>query len=349
MPVVGGQHRERHADLVVERARRQRPSARRSRAPAAIRSLVLVLPTGAGDADDRESASRSSTARGEPRQTRRPGPATTTAGTPSGRAASTAAAPAPTAAAAFVPVDVLALDRDEQRARLGEPGVDDHRSGHRRVGSAVVAARPPVAEAISARVSGIIAPPRRRRAQHDPVVERVHHPGDLLALLVALARDDHDVAGAGRPTALSMAALRSGTTSTVAAAPERAAPALSADRIACGSSERGLSLVSTATSAAARGDLAHHRPLVRVAVAAGAEDQQHASGSVRQAARRGEQPLERVRCVRVVDEGEELLARRPPAPSGRARRRSRPRPSRRHRPPRPPRRAPRRRARRWRR
>src|SRR6266540_1226958 len=36
-----------------------------------------------------------------------------------------------------------------------------------------------------------------RRPQHDPVVERVHHPGDLLALLVPLAGDQHGVARPG--------------------------------------------------------------------------------------------------------------------------------------------------------
>src|SRR4051794_6872991 len=57
---------------------------------------------------------------------------------------------------------------------------------------------PPTAEAISARERAITTSSLGLLdgfAKHLAVVEGTHHPGDVLALLVALARDEHRVAG----------------------------------------------------------------------------------------------------------------------------------------------------------
>ena len=91
----------------------------------------------------------------------------------------------------------------------------------------------------------------------------------------------------------------------------------SSSAIACGSSLRGLSLVTMTRSAKRRGDAAHLRPLARVAIAAAAEhaDQLAACGSTRGPQRR-EHLLERVGRMRVVDDDERLPRRRRSAASG---------------------------------
>ena len=101
-------------------------------------------------------------------------------------------------------------------------------------------------------------------------------------------------------------------------------PASTAARIAAGSSLRGLSSVTQARVGQARAGGAHQRPLAGVAVAAGAEQhvQPRARRDVR--AKRGEQPLQRVRRVGVVDidGGAVRQPRRqlhPPAHAGQAR------------------------------
>ena len=66
---------------------------------------------------------------------------------------------------------------------------------------------------------------------------------------------------------------RSSSTSDLAGRPRRAISSM----IACGSSLRGLSEVTIATSASSDGDPAHQRPLAAVAVAAAAEDADHAA------------------------------------------------------------------------
>ena len=83
-------------------------------------------------------------------------------------------------------------------------------------------------------------------------------------------------------------------------------PASISARIAAGSSERGLSDVSTTSSASERGDPAHLRALAAVAVAAAAEDDVHAPAARGASARQvPERALERARLVRVVDEDRE--------------------------------------------
>ena len=75
--------------------------------------------------------------------------------------------------------------------------------------------------------------------------------------------------------------------------------------IASGSSERGLSDVTIATSASSRCDPPHQRPLAAIAVAAGAEDDDHTP--VAEVARRAQHRRERVGRVRVVDDDRERL------------------------------------------
>ena len=94
------------------------------------------------------------------------------------------------------------------------------------------------------------APPERPEllTRDDPVVERARAALRRLAGLVALARDDDDVAGA-RPRRARRRWPTRRSSSTVTEAGPAARPGSTASAIACGSSERGLSEVSTATSA----------------------------------------------------------------------------------------------------
>ena len=86
------------------------------------------------------------------------------------------------------------------------------------------------------------------------------------------------------------------------------APARTSARMAAGSSRRGLSSVTMATSASARGDLAHQRALAAVAVAAGAEHHDQLAARVR--AQRLQHRLQAVRRVGVVDIGLAAARRR---------------------------------------
>ena len=95
-----------------------------------------------------------------------------------------------------------------------------------------------------------------------------------------------------------------------------------AARMAAGSSLRGLSSVTMARSASRARGRAHQRTLAAVAVAAGAEH--HVQPARRVRAQRGQQPLQRVRRVGVIDiDGGAVRQRAPPVPSARARRASR--------------------------
>ncbi len=76
--------------------------------------------------------------------------------------------------------------------------------------------------------------------------------------------------------------------------------------IASGSSERGLSDVTIDDVGELARDLAHQRPLAAIAVASGAEDDDHPP--VAKIARGPEHRLERVGRVRVVDDDGERLA-----------------------------------------
>ena len=91
--------------------------------------------------------------------------------------------------------------------------------------------------------------PPQRLARDLAVVERDDGVAELLALLVALARDHDDVAFTRELDARAIASRRSGSTSTSASA-----PATISAMIASGSSLRGLSEVTIARSASSRGD-----------------------------------------------------------------------------------------------
>ena len=142
---------------------------------------------------------------------------------------------------------------------------------------------------------------RKRRRDRIMIAERQHAVADDLAAFVALAGDHQHVAGLERRdrTADRLAAV-----ADLACAPGAAARI--AARIAAGSSLRGLSSVTMTRSRLLRGDRAHHRPLARVAVAAGAEHHDKLPLDV------GPQRLERLRqrvgLVRVIDEDRRAVA-----------------------------------------
>src|SRR5215218_2917826 len=143
----------------------------------------------------------------------------------------------------------------------------------------------------------------QRLTRDGDVVERQLAPArELLALLVALARDDDDVARPGE---------RDGALDRGVAVDDRLGGATVLDpgedlvddrRRVLGARvvRRDDRLVGQA-----RGDLAHLRALAAVAVAAAAEDAEQAAG--RQRARRREHVLQRVGRVRVVDEDGAVL------------------------------------------
>ena len=167
------------------------------------RSLVEVLPEEPvmpdACAGRRRSAGACTPAASRPSAAT--GSATTTQGSASsGRVASAATAPAAAAAPRkSCAVDPLAGERDEQVAGGHGAGVDGDRAGHdrgRRRRRQLAADQ----RATSARVSPIMRPPPAPSATSRrtvAVVERVHRAGDLLAGLVALAGDEHGVAGPG--------------------------------------------------------------------------------------------------------------------------------------------------------
>ena len=167
---------------------------------------------------------------------------------------------------------------------------------------------PPTTSAISGRVIGDHRA-RQLLAQHDAVVEGVHRAGDLLAGLVALAGDHDGVAGAararrparsprgGRRPRAARRARRPGTAS---------APASTSARIAAGSSLRGLSSVTTSTSAsrAAISPMIGRLPGSRSPPAPSTTTSRPVV-SGRSAVQRGGHG---VGLVGVVDDGEEVLA-----------------------------------------
>ena len=177
------------------------------------------------------------------------------------------------------------------------------RSPRARARRAARRARPAAPPAASATCSGdqrAHAAPRARRRRRRTAPSRPS--GELLALLVALAGDDDDVARRGQRRSRARSP-RGGRSSRSAPGPR---PAAISAMIASGSSERGLSEVTIATSARSRGRRAHQRALAAVAVAAGAEDDDQPPG--RQLARGAQHVLQRVGRVRVVDEDGEGLA-----------------------------------------
>ena len=190
-----------------------------------------------------------------------------------GRAATSAAA-APRSlrgADEVVAVEALALERDEEIARRERARVGgDAREAHvrrRACGRRPRARRSPcpscaaLHRCASASAAATAASENGGRT-----------PFALLVVLVALAGDEHDVAGAARSRcAARIAAPRSSSTAKLRPARGANARRRSRAAIAAGSSRRGLSLVTTTRSASVRGDAAHLRALAGIAVAAAAE------------------------------------------------------------------------------
>ena len=273
--------RQRQPDLGVEvRVRGDDAQLRREHRGEQV--LRRRLAGRAGDADHLRrrapAATRARARRARPAGRRRRSRAPRVAERPSPRARARPARPTRrprSAAAAYAPPSTCSPGSPTNRS----PGPAARESIDR-----PLRARSPRAAAGSQRAAAPAAcgDPLRRSSSRAPqrlardgdVVERHLAPaGELLALLVALAGDHHDVARRrASATARSIAARRSARCTT--SAPRDRRPAISA-MIASGSSERGLSEVTIATSASSRGDPPHQRALAAVAVAAGAEHADH--------------------------------------------------------------------------
>ena len=211
----------------------------------------------------------------------------------------------------------LALQRDEQIARLQGARVDRHAGGGERRAIA-----PPVASSRSLRgpqrghARRCLAPARRRTTSTSS--NGITVVADRLSLLVALARHRQHVAGA----------------ETVQRLGDRARPV--ADLAAAGAggqhggADRGRVLAARIVvgddgdiGKARRGG-AHQRALAAIAIAAGAEH--HVQPARRVRAQRGQQPLQRVGGMRVIDidRGAVRQARRQFQPAAHAAQRGQP-------------------------
>ena len=162
-----------------------------------------------------------------------------------------------------------AADRDEEVAGAGPPRVDRHPADLLGARRALEPARRERCDLVE-RERDHAAAPRRRRASRatSRSSNGIVRSRELLALLVALAGDDDDVALAPPPRRRARSRRRG------PARPPRSPsiPARISSMIASGSSLRGLSEVTIATSARRVDDRAHERALGPVAVAAAAED-----------------------------------------------------------------------------
>ena len=160
------------------------------------------------------------------------------------------------------------------------------------------------APAAAARRSGDQSRTQRLAGDTDVVERQLATALELLALLVALAGDDDDVARpAPAATARSIAARRSTIASTADAS---SMPAMISATIASGSSERGLSDVTIVRSArrAAISPMSGRLPRSR----SPPQPKTQMTLERRQRPGRGEHVLQRVRRVRVVDDEREVLA-----------------------------------------
>ena len=207
-----------------------------------------------------------------------------------------------------VPVDVLAGHGEEQPTRADLARVVFDGAGHDGVRVGVAQLAVDGRGDLGQGQRDHRATPRQRRAQHVAVVEGVRDAGDLLAGLVALAGDQHGVAGPGArdgggdrlgPVAdlAHLAAL--GRRHRVDAGEHRCADRrrVLGARVVVGDDQQ---------VGAACGDLAHVRPLAAVAVAAAAQhDDQPSRGERTQ---RAQGTVDGGRLVAVVDDREEVLA-----------------------------------------
>ena len=271
--------------------------------------MVEVLPTepvipttGQPSARRHAVARRCSAASGSSAAMTAPRLAQRAASACSGATSTPHAPPASACAAKRPPSTCSPTQPDEQVAGPGGARVD-HRArraaGVRRAGAT---SRPPAACATCSgdHVAHAAPPGRRRRRRRAPCAP----PSNSWPCSWPLPATTTTSPGRGqRDGALDRRAAVDASRST--AAPAR--PAAISAMIASGSSLRGLSEVTIATSARSAAARAHQRALAAVAVAAGAEDDDHA-GPSRQLAGRAQHVLQRVGRVRVVDEDGEGLA-----------------------------------------
>ena len=134
-----------------------------------------------------------------------------------------------------------------------------------------------------------------RLRDHFVVGEVVLGRADDLIVLVALAGDQQHIARLERSSPRD-GSPRGGRRSPSAPG----AAAMISARIVAASSVRGLSSVTITRSASARRDLAHHRALALVAIAAAAEDDDELAARI--GPQRCERGLRAHRLVRIVDE-----------------------------------------------
>ncbi len=127
------------------------------------------------------------------------------------------------------------------RMRNGVDSTATHRATPPEVISEITAGRHPPRSPADATGEGRRAS-RRSSKRTDP-------PGPVLGGLVALAGDDDDVPGRGRPDGISDGPARSGSTTSSHPADAMPMPDRIWSMMAPGSSDRGLSEVSTTTSA----------------------------------------------------------------------------------------------------
>ena len=216
-------------------------------------SLVLVLPCEPVSATTRAPGSRASDVPGEQRRARPPGRRRRRRARPVVARGQHGGRPAVAARSRRSRGRRRAPRRGRRTGRRARRSGCRRRRDRRRCAAVVVhgCAADHVGDlgAASWRSSG--DPSCHLLAQHDPVVERVHHAADLLAGLVALAGHHDGVAGAGQRD--RQRDRRAGGRRP--RAPRRARPGPSRrrrappPRIAAGSSLRGLSSVTTSTSA----------------------------------------------------------------------------------------------------
>ena len=279
---VGGEHGQRQADVVVERA------GRADRGPGGGQHLAeQVLGRGlarrAGDAERSQPAGgqpavhaprRQPAERGHAGRRRRRRAARRPAGRPARRGAGRGRG-----GEEVVAVDPLA----GQRRRTGRRGRRVRESTvtapvTRRVRRVAAATVPPTGRgrprrSVSAITRGALRARRGPRAARSRSSNGCTAPATSWPVSWPLPATSSVSPGRARATAAAMAARRSPTSQHLGApaAGTSGTPASMAARIAAGSSERGLSSVTTSTSLPARRGGAHRRPLARVAVAAAAE------------------------------------------------------------------------------
>ena len=336
-----GQDRQRQPDLGVEVLAGSRGPRRGSSARADV--LDRGLPRRARDADDRAAElappvrARAPAARAAGRRRRRPSRRTRARRArasrrsrgPTASRRRTPQAPALSAAERELAAVGVARRAGRRRGRPGRRSARvDHRALGRRRRRRGRASSAPAAAAIRSPSRAITWPPAASRRSSSRATSRSSNgifrpPSNSWPCSWPLPAITTMSPAAASPSASAIAARRSASTDD---ARRSSIPARICSMIASGSSERGLSEVTTARSESSAAGAPHQGPLVAVAVAAAAEDRDQPS--------LGEPPggaqhvLERVGRVRVVDEharsaGPRRSARSGPGP---ARRRPAPRP-----------------------